>query len=71
VVQAPGMTVEEARQDHLRFQNDLAKLSMNSRQVMVSGSGHEIYLYKPDVVVRSISAVLFSVKNHSHLPPIE
>jgi pimeloyl-ACP methyl ester carboxylesterase len=71
VVQAPGMTVEEARQDHLRLQNDLAKLSVNSRQVMVSGSGHEIYLYKPDVVVRSISAVLFSVKNHSHLPPIE
>lgn len=71
VVQAPGMTIEEARHDHLRLQNDLAQLSVNSRQVMVSGSGHEIYLYKPDVVVRSISAVLSSAKNHSHLPPIE
>jgi pimeloyl-ACP methyl ester carboxylesterase len=70
-VQAPGMTVEQARQDHLRLQRDLTKLSTNSRQVMVSGSGHAIYLYKPDVVVRSISAVLSSVKSHSHLPPNE
>jgi hypothetical protein len=47
--------VEEVRQDHLRLQNDLAKLSVNTRQVMVSDSGHEIDLYEPDVFVRSIS----------------
>ncbi len=71
VVQAPGMTVEEARQDHLRLQTDLAKLSTNSRQVMVSPSGHEIYLYKPELVVRSIAAVVSSAKEHSGLRSIE
>ncbi len=73
VVQAPGMTPEQARQDqdHLRLQSDLAQLSTNSRQIMVSSSGHEIYLYQPQVVVRSIAAVVNSVKKHSRLPPIE
>jgi pimeloyl-ACP methyl ester carboxylesterase len=71
VVQAPGMTVEEARQDHLRLQSDLTRLSTNSRQVMVSPSGHEIYLYKPVVVIRSIAAVVNSTKEHSRLPSIE
>jgi pimeloyl-ACP methyl ester carboxylesterase len=68
VVQGPGIPVEAARRDHLRLQNDLAQLSTNSRQIIVSGSGHEIYLYKPDVVVSSISAVVFSAKSHSRLP---
>ena len=49
------MTVEEVRQDHLRLRDDLAKLTVNNRQVMVSGSGREIHLYEPDVVVGSIS----------------
>jgi pimeloyl-ACP methyl ester carboxylesterase len=69
VVQAPGMTVEQAREDHLRLQNDLARLSTNSKQIMVSGSGHEIYLYKPNVVVSCIAAVVSSAKNHSPLTP--
>jgi pimeloyl-ACP methyl ester carboxylesterase len=69
VVQAPGMNVQEAQRDHLRLQNDLAQLSTNSSEIMVSGSGHEIYLYKPDVVVRYISAVVVSAKNRSRLPP--
>ena len=69
VVQAPGMTVEQAREDHLRLQNDLAKLSTNSEQIMVSGSGHEIYLYKPNVVVSCVAAVVSSAKNHSPLTP--
>jgi len=64
VVQAPGMTIEQAQQDHLRLQNDLAQLSTNSRQIVVSGSGHEIYLYKPDVVARYIAAVVSSAKKH-------
>jgi pimeloyl-ACP methyl ester carboxylesterase len=68
VVQGPGMTVEQARQDHLRLQNDLTQLSTNSRQIIVAGSGHEIYLYKPDVVVRYIATVVFSARKHSRLP---
>ena len=71
VVQASGTTVEQARQDHLRLQGELTKLSTNSRQIMVSSSGHEIYIYKPEVVVRSIAAVITSAKDHSRLPPID
>ncbi len=71
VVQAPGMTSEEARQDHLRLQTDLTHLSTNSRQIMVSSSGHEIYLYQPQIVARAIVAVVNSAKQHSHLPPVE
>ena len=69
--QAAGMTLEEGKQDHLRLQNDLAGLSTNSRHVMVSGSGHEVYLYKPAIVVHSISKVVSSVRNHSRLSPID
>jgi len=69
VVSAPGITFEQARRDHLRLQNDLTQLSANSRHITVSGSGHEIYLYQPGAVVRSISAVVISVKNHSPLSP--
>jgi pimeloyl-ACP methyl ester carboxylesterase len=71
VVQASGTTVEQARQDHLRLQGELTKLSTNSRQIMVSSSGHEIYIYKPEVVVHSIAAVITSAKDHSRLPPID
>jgi pimeloyl-ACP methyl ester carboxylesterase/biopolymer transport protein ExbD len=69
-VEGPGLTLDQGREDHLRLQSDLAQLSTNSRQVFVSGSGHEIYLYKPDVVVRSISEVLSSVKSHSRLQSV-
>jgi len=70
VVQVPGMTSGKARQDHLRLQEDLASLSTDSRHVMVAASGHEIYLYKPAVVVQSIYAVVTSVRNHSRLPAV-
>jgi pimeloyl-ACP methyl ester carboxylesterase len=71
VEQASGMTVEQARQDHLRLQGELTELSTNSRQIMVSSSGHEIYIYKPEVVVHSIAAVITSAKDHSRLPLID
>jgi pimeloyl-ACP methyl ester carboxylesterase len=69
-VQVPGMTAEKARQDHLRLQEDLASLSTDSGHVMLAGCGHEIYLYKPAVVVQSIYAVVTSVRNHSRLPAV-
>jgi hypothetical protein len=71
VVQAPGMTLEDARQDHLRLQSDLTNLFTNSRQLMVSGSGHEIYLYQSSVVIRSIDAVVSPAKEHLRLPAIK
>lgn len=67
VTRGSGITIEEARKDHLRLQDDLVKLSTNSRHVMVSNSGHEVYLYQPAVVVRSISAVFLAAKNRSQL----
>jgi len=70
-VRAPGMTVEQGRQDHLRLQRDLTKLSTNSRQIMVSSSGYAIYLDRPEVVVRAIAAVVSSAKDHSGLRSIE
>ena len=71
VVQTPGMSPEQARKDHLRLQGDLTNLSTNSRQIMVSGSGHEIYLYQPEAVIQSIEAVVKSAKTHRHLPPLQ
>jgi hypothetical protein len=71
VTQASGMTPDQGKQDHLRLQSDLVHLSINSRQVMASGTRHEIYLYQPAIVVRSISAVVTSARQHSPLPPIE
>ena len=38
---------------------------------MVSPSGHEIYLYQPGVVIRSIAAVVSSAKDYSRLQLIE
>jgi len=70
VAEVPGMTSDKVRQDHLRLQDDLASLSTDSKHVMVAGSGHEIYLYKPAVVVQSISAVVTAVRNHSRLSAI-
>ncbi len=68
---APGMTSEQAKQDHLRLQNDLAQLSTNSQHVMVPNSGHQIYFYEPAIVTRSISAVAKVAQTHSRLNPIE
>jgi pimeloyl-ACP methyl ester carboxylesterase len=70
VAQAPGLTADSLRQDHLRLQDDPASLSTDSRHVMVAGSGHEIYLHKPAIVGESISAVVTSVRNNSRLSPI-
>lgn len=70
VAQAPGVTADTLRQDHLRLQDDLASLSTDSRHEMVAGTGHEIYLYKPAVVVQPISAVVTSVRNGSRLSPV-
>jgi pimeloyl-ACP methyl ester carboxylesterase len=71
VTQSPGMSIEQAREDHLQLQSDLTHLSTNNRQTMVSGSGHEIYLYQPNVVIQSIEAVVNSAKGHTHLPPLQ
>ena len=39
------------------MQVDLARLSCNSRLTVVEDSGHEIHLFRPDMVVAAIRAV--------------
>jgi hypothetical protein len=41
----------------LRMQEDLARLSSNSRQIVVADSDHEIHLFRPDVVIQAIRDV--------------
>jgi len=38
-------------------QEDLARLSSNSRQIVVADSDHEIHLFRPDVVIQAIQDV--------------
>lgn len=71
VLTATNGTQTPGDEDHFRLQSDLTQLSGNSRQIMVSGSGHLIYLDQPQVVIRSIAAVVNSAKQHSRLPPIQ
>ena len=41
----------------MALQIDLARLSRNSRLTVVEDSGHEIHLFRPDVVIAAIRAV--------------
>lgn len=45
----------------------LARLSANSRQTSVTGAGHEIHLFAPDVVVRAIADVVEVVRGRTRL----
>jgi pimeloyl-ACP methyl ester carboxylesterase len=46
----------------------LTTLSTNSRHSVVSGSGHEIHLFRPTIVVQAITDVLTAVRDKSRLP---
>ena len=47
----------------------LARLSSNSRHVVIAGSGHEIHLFEPSAVVQAIADVLRSVREKSPVQP--
>lgn len=47
--------------------NKLAGLSSNSRHTVVAESGHEIHLFRPDVVVEAVMDVLEAVRSNSML----
>ena len=51
----------------LRMQADLARLSANSRQVVVRDSDHEIHLFRPDVVIQAIADVSAAARTHRGL----
>jgi pimeloyl-ACP methyl ester carboxylesterase len=46
-----------------------ARLSTNSRHTVVSDAGHEIHLFRPDVVIQAILDVATSVRTKAPLPP--
>lgn len=47
----------------------LARLSTNSRHSIVAGSGHEIHLSQPAVVIQAIADVVKAVRDKAPLPP--
>jgi pimeloyl-ACP methyl ester carboxylesterase len=50
--------------EHKRRQmNGLVSLSSNSVHIVASGSGHEIHLYQPDVVVQALVRCVLAVRN--------
>jgi pimeloyl-ACP methyl ester carboxylesterase len=56
-----GWTVEQQEQDHKRLQATLARLSRNSRQMVVEKCGHHIQLDRPDAVVDAVRRVVAAV----------
>jgi pimeloyl-ACP methyl ester carboxylesterase len=46
----------------------LARLSTNSRHTVVAGSGHEIHLFRPEVVIQAIRDVSESLRSKKPLP---
>lgn len=53
---AKGNSQPEAR--HSEQQHEIAKLSTNSRFVVAKGSGHDVPLVSPDVVVETVKSLL-------------
>ena len=47
----------------------LARLSSNARHAVIAGSGHEIHLFEPSVVVQAIADVVRSVREKTPLQP--
>jgi pimeloyl-ACP methyl ester carboxylesterase len=42
---------------HRRLQNDFARMSTNSKMIVVEDSDHEIHLFRPDVVLHAVDDV--------------
>jgi pimeloyl-ACP methyl ester carboxylesterase len=47
--------------------DELAEMSSNSRHTVVIGSGHEIHLFKPEVVTEAINDVVNAARNDARL----
>jgi pimeloyl-ACP methyl ester carboxylesterase len=43
---------------HAQQQREMAKLSTNSRLIVAEGSGHDVPLARPDVVIEAVKALL-------------
>lgn len=45
----------------------LDSLSSNTVHITATGSGHEIHLYRPDLVVQGLLCAVLAVRNHAPL----
>jgi pimeloyl-ACP methyl ester carboxylesterase len=66
----PLIVLSAGRNDgnlHRRLQMDLARMSTNSRLVVVDDSDHEIHLSRPDVVIRAINDVTQAARTKTKL----
>jgi hypothetical protein len=48
-------------------QNDLIRLSTNSKHIVDKNSGHNIHLEDPVTVINAINQVIYAYKNHTKL----
>jgi pimeloyl-ACP methyl ester carboxylesterase len=52
---------------HRRLQADLARMSTNSKLIVVDGSDHEIHLFRPDVVISAVGDVVRASRTRTKL----
>ena len=50
-----------------RLQTDLARLSTNSKRLVVADADHEIHLFRPDVAIDAIREVVRAVRTRARL----
>lgn len=67
VISSYAAAAESDRHTHGGAAPRLDFLSSNTIHVTANGSGHEIHLYQPDLVVKTIVRVVSSVRNHLQL----
>jgi pimeloyl-ACP methyl ester carboxylesterase len=53
--------------ERIEHNQDLLKLSRNSKAIVADKSGHDIHLDQPELVIESIRAVRDAIRSHSHL----
>jgi len=58
---------ESQRHTHDEAAPRLDFLSSNTIHVTATGSGHEIHLYKPDLVVETLTRAVSAIRNHTQL----
>jgi pimeloyl-ACP methyl ester carboxylesterase len=57
----------DADNERIMAYDELSKLSSNSRHTVVIGSGHEIHLFKPEVVIEAIKDVANAARGDARL----
>lgn len=53
--------------ERIEHNQDLLRLSRNSKAVVADKSGHDIHLDRPELVIESIRSVRDAIRSHSHL----